>query len=56
MSMALETRVKELKELVHSLAAKIDSVQKQEDLEARVKALENKLTMLNARMARGKTD
>ena len=55
MSMALQSRIKELEQRLIVLEAQTPKKQ-EEELEARVKALENKYTMLTARMARGKTD
>ena len=55
MSIALQSKIKELEQRVLVLEAQTPQQQK-EDLEDRVKALENKYTMLNARVARGKTD
>lgn len=52
MSMALLSRLKELEEKVSPLLGRVEPVNSDASLEARVKQLENELRMMKARLAK----
>jgi phage shock protein A len=57
MSMRSDTKIAELEEKVEGLEKTLAALRQQrEEMETRMKSMEDKYIMLNARLARGKTD